>query len=45
MGVDAERYCHLYTQKEILQLIKPLKLKLLADYIADTSNRYLILKK
>lgn len=45
LGVDAERYCHLYTQSEILQLIEPLKLKLLADFRADTSNRYLVLRK
>ena len=45
LGVTAKRYCHLYSEKEILQLIKPLKLKLLANFTADTSNRYLILKK
>ena len=45
LGVTAKRYCHLYTQKEILQLIKPLKLKLLTDFRADTSNRYLVLAK
>lgn len=45
LGVTAKRYCHFYSQNEILQLIKPLKLKLLANYIADKSNRYLILRK
>lgn len=45
LGIDAERYCHLYSEKEILQLIKPLKLKVLANFMADTSNRYLILVK
>ncbi len=45
LGVTAERYCHLYSQSEIDSLLKPLKLKLLADYIADTSNRYLVLSK
>ncbi len=45
LGVHAKRYCHLYTQKEINELIKPLKLKLLANFSADTSNRYLILLK
>ena len=45
MGVDAKRYCHLYTQKEINDLIKPLKLKLLENYIEDKSNLYLILRK
>ncbi|MFH0942874.1 MAG: class I SAM-dependent methyltransferase [Candidatus Beckwithbacteria bacterium] len=44
MGVDAERYCHLYSQKEIRELIKPLKLKRLDNFISDKSNRYLILK-
>lgn len=44
LGVDAKRYCHLYSEKEIKELLQPLKLKLLADFRADTSNRYLILK-
>lgn len=45
LGVDAERYCHHYTQEEIDGLLKPLKLKLLANFTADKSNRYLILRK
>ena len=49
LGVAAKRYCHLYAQTEINELLKPLKLKLLADYVADgqldQSNRYLVLKK
>lgn len=45
LGVEAKRFCHLYTQPEILQLIKVLDLKVLANYTADTSNRYLILSK
>jgi len=45
LGVTAKRYCHLYTQAEIDSLLKPLKLKLLANFIADTSNRYLVLAK
>jgi len=45
LGIAAERYCHLYTDAEIKTLLAPLKLKLLADFRADTSNRYLILKK
>ena len=45
LGVTAKRYCHLYTQAEIDSLLKPLKLKLLANFIADTSNRYLVLVK
>lgn len=45
LGVTAERYCHLYAQEEIDKLLKPLKLKLLANFLADTSNRYLILRK
>ena len=45
LGVIAERYCHLYSQPEIDALIKPLKLNLLADFRADTSNRYLVLQK
>lgn len=44
LGVTAERYCHLYSQTEINKLLKPLKLKTLADFRADTSNRYLILQ-
>ncbi|MCX6816831.1 MAG: class I SAM-dependent methyltransferase [Candidatus Beckwithbacteria bacterium] len=44
LGVDAERYCHLYSQEEINKLIKPLKLKLLDNFIADKNNRYLVLK-
>lgn len=44
LGVFAERYCHLYTQKEILQLIEPLKLILSTSYLADKSNRYVILR-
>ena len=44
-GITALRYCHCFTKKEVQGLIKALKLKLLADFIADTSNRYLILQK
>jgi SAM-dependent methyltransferase len=44
-GITALRYCHCFTKKEVQDLIKTLKLKLLADFIADTSNRYLILQK
>ena len=44
LGVEAERYCHLYSQTEIDALLKPLKLKLLDNYLADVSNHYLILK-
>lgn len=44
-GISALRYCHRFTNKEVQDLIKALKLKLLADFIADTSNRYLILQK
>ncbi|KKS79900.1 MAG: hypothetical protein UV54_C0026G0008 [Candidatus Beckwithbacteria bacterium GW2011_GWA2_43_10] len=44
-GITALRYCHRFTKKEVQGLIKALKLKLLADFIADTSNRYLILQK
>ncbi|PJA21696.1 hypothetical protein COX59_03905 [Candidatus Beckwithbacteria bacterium CG_4_10_14_0_2_um_filter_47_25] len=47
-GVTAQRYIHLFTDTEINWLIKSLKLKLLADFVADgqqgQSNRYLILK-
>ena len=45
LGVDAERYCHLYSTTEITELLKPLNLKLLDNYLADTSNHYLILRK
>lgn len=45
LGVDAERYCHLYSDPEIKKLLQPLKLKTLADFRADTSNRYFILAK
>ena len=45
LGITAKRYCHLYTQEEIDGLIKPLNLQLLVNFIADTSNRYLILQK
>ena len=48
-GVTAQRYIHLFDDKEINWLIKSLKLKLLANYVADghlgQSNRYLVLKK
>ncbi len=46
-GVTTQRYVHLFTDAEIATLIKNLKLKLLADYVADgrlgQSNRYLVL--
>lgn len=45
LGVTAERYCHLYSGQEIKKLLQTLKLKLLADFRADTNNRYLILVK
>lgn len=45
LGVDAERYCHLYSDSEIKELLQPLKLKSLADFRADTSNHYLVMKK
>lgn len=45
LGVTAKRYCHFYSQNEINELLKSLKLKLLADFIADENNRYLILRK
>lgn len=44
LGVTAQRYCHLYSSQEILTLLKPLKLKFLVNFIADTSNRYFILQ-
>lgn len=44
LGVSASRYCHLYPPKEIAELLTPLKLKTLANFTADSSNRYLILQ-
>jgi tRNA (uracil-5-)-methyltransferase TRM9 len=48
-GVIAQRYIHLFTDAEINWLIKNLKLKLLADFVADgrlgQSNRYIVLKQ
>lgn len=48
-GMTAKRYIHLFDDAEISWLIKKLKMKLLADYVADgrqgQSNRYLILAK
>ncbi len=48
-GVTAKRYVHLFNSAEITWLIKKLKLKLIADYVADgrlgQSNRYLVLRK
>ena len=44
-GITALRYCHRFTKKEIQDLIKALKLKLLAGFVADQNNRYLILLK
>lgn len=44
-GISALRYCHRFTNKEVQGLIKALKLKLIADFIADKNNRYLILSR
>ncbi|HKZ35160.1 MAG TPA: class I SAM-dependent methyltransferase [Patescibacteria group bacterium] len=45
LGVTAERFCHLYTDPEISSLLAAANLSVLADFRADTSNRYLLLQK
>jgi tRNA (uracil-5-)-methyltransferase TRM9 len=48
-GVTAYRYCNLMTEKELKQIQTELKMKLVADYLADAKsgqgNRYVILSK
>lgn len=44
-GITALRYCHLFDDEEISRLVKNLKMRLVADFIADENNRYLILVK
>ena len=45
LGVTAQRFCHLYTDAEVSTLIAASKLKLVADFRADVSNRYLVLTR
>lgn len=45
LGVTAKRFCHLYTETEIKYLVASSRLKLLADFRADTSNHYLVLTR